>query len=450
MHESKTLLALLFLTILLTTAGMPPARATSGPASANSMATAPADAEQHRTLTLDQCIALAKKNSPNIRAADNALSSAALARKGLSGARLPQVRANGTASAAPTFDRYGYDAAITDHGQLSAQIIAEEKLYDGGIYGLRAQQMQLDLENLGIARKISERDIVFSVKQSFIEILRAREEIALQRRSLSQLTDYYDLVKNLNAAGRVQYTDVLKTGIQLSSANASLERAEEAAVVAKYELSGMMDAAPDTAFEVSGSLDDLSIESPDTTAAGAAPRSLESASNDLGVARSGLDAEMIRREKFPTLSLIADAGFLSSLDPPAADRWDRFGYSAGISLDVPLLDWGQRRLREQQQRLAVENARYQAEAFDRSQAIELRTLSLQIRNLERRLNNLRSTAKDADDNYTLTKSKYLGGAAPVTEVLAAQQLATDTRIEELAARSDMLKLSARAAQILAR
>jgi outer membrane protein len=413
-------------------------------------ALAPARAEQPRILTLDQCIALARKNSPNLRAADNALSSAALARRELSGSRLPQLRASGTASASPTFGRFGYDPAITDYGQLSAQIVAEQKLYDGGVYGLKARQTRFDVEGLRIARRISERDIVFSVKQAFIEILRAREEIALQRKSLEQLAGYLNLVKNLNASGRVHYTDVLKTGIQLASANASVLKAEEAAVLAKYELSGMIDAAPDTSFEISGSLDDLPIASIDMATTGAGTRSLESESRDLGVARNGLDAEIIHREKFPTLSLIADAGFLSSLDPPAADHWDRFGYSAGVTIDVPLVDWGQRRLREQQQRLAVENARYEAEAFERSQTIEIRSLLLQTRNLERRLDDLRKTAKDAADNYDLTKSKYLGGAAPVTEVLAAQQLVADTQIEELAARSDMLKLSTRFEQILAR
>jgi outer membrane protein TolC len=103
-----------------------------------------------------------------------------------------------------------------------------------------------------------------------------------------------------------------------------------------------------------------------------------------------------------------------------------------------------------QQRLAVENARYEAEAFERSQTIEIRSLLLRIGNLEQRLNDLRITEKDAGDNYDLTKSKYLGGAAPVTEVLAAQQLVTDTQIEELAARSDILKLSTRLEQIVAR
>jgi outer membrane protein len=411
---------------------------------------APARAEQPRILTLDQCIALARTNSPNLRAADNALSSVGLARKELSGSRLPQVRANGTALTSPAFGRFGYDPAVTDYGQLSAQIVAEQKLYDGGVYRLKARQIRLDVDGLGIARRISERDIVFSVKQAFIEILRAREEIALERKSLERLAEYLDLVKNLNAAGRVHRTDVLKTGIQLSSANASMLKAEEAEALAKYELSGMIDAAPDTSFEISGSLDDISIASVDTAAAVGGSRSLESMSRELGVARNGLDAEIIRREKFPTLSLVADAGLLSSLEPPAADHWDRLGYSAGVTLDVPLIDWGQRRLREQQQRLAVENARYEAEAFERSQTIEIRSLLLQIRNLERRLNDLRITEKDAVDNYDLTKSKYLGGAAPVTEVLDAQRLVTDTQTEELAARSDILKLSARLEQIVAR
>jgi outer membrane protein len=411
---------------------------------------AQARAAQPRVLTLEQCIELAKKNSPELRAADNALSSAALARKELSGSRYPQLRASGTALTAPTFDRFGYDPAITDYGQLSAQIIAEQKLYDGGVYRLKAKQQQIDAQGMGIARRISERDIAYSVKQTFVEILRAQEETALQRKSREQLADYLDLVKNLNAAGRVHYTDVLKTSIQLASADAAVRKAEEAAALAKYELSGMIDAAPDTSFEIAGSLEDLPMAAADTTAAGAQSRSLESESLDLGIARSGLDAEIISREKFPTLSLIADAGLLSSLEPPTADHWDRLGYSAGITIEVPLMDWGQRRLRERQQRLAVENARFEAEAFARAQRIEIRAIVLQMRNLERRIEDLRRTARDADDNYDLTRSKYLGGGAPVTEVLDAQQLVTDTRIEELSARSEILRLSTRFEQIVAR
>jgi outer membrane protein len=401
-----------------------------------------------RVLTLDQCIGLAKRSSPGLRSAENALSSAALSQKALFASRLPRIRAAGEAGAAPTFGRFGYDPVITDYGVISARVVAEQVLYDGGVYGAKTKQMRLDLESLRIAQRISERDIASSIKMVFIEILRSREEIALQRRSVERLGDYLNLVRNLYAGAHVQYTDVLTTSIQLSSADASLRRAEEEHALAKYELAGMIGAAPDTSFEIAASLDSFPVAVPDTAEGAAFPQTLEVRSNNLGIQRSAIEAEITHREKFPTVSLMADAGLLTSLDP-VPDRFNHIGYSAGISIQLPLIDWGERTYREGELRIAVENARYSAEAFKRSQAIELRSIILQIGNLRRRVDELRRTTADAEDNYLLMKSRYLGGTALASEVLAAQQLVTDSRVEELQARADILTLSTRLEQILA-
>jgi len=78
--------------IVLTSTGIPAARSTSVPGFCRGRTRA------HRSINASRS---AKRNSPYLRAADNALSSASLAQKGLSGVRLPQVRASGTASAAP-------------------------------------------------------------------------------------------------------------------------------------------------------------------------------------------------------------------------------------------------------------------------------------------------------------------------------------------------------------
>jgi outer membrane protein len=404
-----------------------------------------------RVLTLEQCIELAKKASFGLRAADNALSSARFAEKGFSAGRRPQIRLGGTAGASPTFGRYGYDPVITDYGQISAQVIAEQQIYGPAVSGLALKQLGLDAEGLGLARRITERDIVAAVKRVFIEIVRARGEIALERESVGQLTDYLGLVENLQRSAQVHYTDVLKTQIQLSSAGASLRKAEEASALATYELAELIGAPLEDSLEVAGSLDELSAVDRDTVAAGAAARSLESAANEIGIRRIDLETEAIRRERYPTASVIVDAGLLTSLDPAVADeRWNHVGYSAALVIEMPLLDWGGRRLREQAKRLDLESARYEAAAFERAQGRELRSIALQLRNLERRIGDLRATGKDAKDNYDLTRSKYLVGAAPAIEVLAAQQLVTDTRLEELQAKAEMLTLSVRFEQILAR
>jgi outer membrane protein len=415
------------------------------------VAVVPVTPEPRLVLTLDQCIDLAKRNSLGLHIADNALSSAALSQRELLSTRLPQVRLNGNASSAPSFGRFGYDPAVTDHGQIAAQAFAEQKLYDGGVYGLKAKQMQIDLESLGITRRMTERDLVFSVKQAFIEALSAREEIELLRQNISRVTDYLNVVKSLSASGQVHYTDVLKTSIQLSSASAALQKAQEASTLARYGLARVTGVTPDTTFEIDGSLDNIPLVDVDTTAPDSLlPQTLEAKNNDLGIKRSQLDGEIVHREKFPKLALAADAGLLSSLEPPASEHANRLGYSVGISVDVPLLDWAGINLREKQQRLATENVRLQAEIFKRSQLAELRVLTLQIRNLKQRREELQRRTRSAEENYLLTKSKYVGGAAPASEVLAAQQIVIDTRLEELQARADILRLSARLEQILGR
>jgi outer membrane protein len=409
---------------------------------------APSDAV--RGLTLDECIALARQSSLGLRVAENALSSARLERKAQVATSYPQVHFGGAARTDPTFGRYGYDPIITDFGEIDAQIVAEQMLYGGGIFHLQLKQTKLDIENLGIARKITERDVVFDVTQSFVEVLRAREEVALDRESLAQLDDYLSVVQDLYRSGRVGYTDVLKTRIQLAAARTSLQSAIETFALARLELSQIVRGTADTTLVIAGSLDSMEVARLDT--AGSFGKSLESQSNAIGIERTSLDVELARHARYPTLSVFADAGLVTSLDPVnnLGRRFEYLGYSAGVSLQVPLLDWGQAKYRADAQRFAFENARYEAELFNRSQAREVRSISLQISNLERRAGTLRRTTKDADDNYLLTKSKYMHGAALALEVLDAQQLVTDARLGELQARADALKLSARLEQILTR
>ena len=83
-----------------------------------------------RTLTLEECLALAQKNSPALQAAEGELHSTQLADAELSTTALPQVKAAGGASYAPMPPGFGYDPAISNGGQLAAQVIVEQSIYD--------------------------------------------------------------------------------------------------------------------------------------------------------------------------------------------------------------------------------------------------------------------------------------------------------------------------------
>src|SRR5271169_3863216 len=84
-------------------------------------------------LTLDSCIAVALRNSPALRSADNAVRSTDLARSELQTTVLPQVQAILDAIYLPVPPRYGYDPAITDGGEIRGLIAVRQSLYDSGI-----------------------------------------------------------------------------------------------------------------------------------------------------------------------------------------------------------------------------------------------------------------------------------------------------------------------------
>ncbi len=410
-------------------------------------------AQTQTILTLDQCLSMARERSPRLRSAQNAIRSTELLHSELTTTGLPQVRIQATPFYAPYSRSFGYDPTTTDGGQLAGQIVLQQSLYDGGIRSLRSDQISVDLERTGKQFKMADRDLTYSVKLAFIETLRSEREARLERESVLQLTEYLDLVKRLFNGGTASYTDVLKTDLQLSNAKISYQKAEDEFAIAKYSLSELIGAAIDTSFDVRGSLDApsskmidslLSIGSADVV------RPIELSIADLETKSSLLDVEMTQHEAWPVISFSADAGYLSSganlkLAPP--DRESAVGFGFGIVVDIPFANWGATDIRVQQKQLAVENARLGSSQLQRSITSDMKRTRLQLQRTRDRLQSIQLSLQSAEENFLLTKSKFAGGSTLSIEVLAAQQLLTDTRLSELESMAQIQVLAAKLEQL---
>jgi cobalt-zinc-cadmium efflux system outer membrane protein len=405
---------------------------------------------------MDRCLTLAREQSPRIRSAHNALRSAELSRDELMTTGLPQVRLNATSIYAPSSRHFGYDPVLSNIGELAGQVIVQQSLYDGGVRSLRSDQSRLDLERLDHEQRLAGRDLTLLVTQAFVEALRADREMALQHEGVLQLIEYLNIVKQLSRGGNASPSDVLKTELQLSNAQLAFQKASESATLAKYSLLELIGSGIDTSFVVSGTLDD-------TTGAAAAVASVpdipDSTSNlELAIAaleleRNILETDLTRHEAFPTVTLMGDAGFLTSgenLRLPSADRESFAGFSLGVSVDVPLLNWGATDLRIQQRQLAVENLRLDMVQLQRSVTTGFQKAQLQILKARERLGAIRANRTSAEDIYALAKSKFVGGGALSLEVLSAQQLLTETKLSELQTMADMRLLHARLEQLRTR
>ncbi len=400
-------------------------------------------------LNLEQCLHLARSNSPALHIADDAVRTAGLARSELWTTALPQLKGSIEGVYAPMPPTFGYDAVVSNGGQLAGQIILQQSLYDGGSRSLKSDQLQLDSDRLVKERRRVDRDLVFTVKQAFTDVLRAQEETELQKQSVDQLTTYLELVRKLFNGGTASYTDLLKTEVQLSNASLELQKATETAQSARSALAEVIGTELDSTVSVVGSLE----SPPDSTLAGipAGPASgVDLAIAGLEIERSRLDVELTKRERFPSISFTGDAGYLSSVENlqlPSAERVTGIGYSVGVGIEVPIINWGATGLRVEQRELQLDAVKQETELLRRSLNGELQRTRLGLLNARNRLQTVRSNVKKSEDNFLLARSKYAGGAALSLEVLSAQQLLTEAKLAELETLSAIQHLSAKLEQL---
>lgn len=404
-----------------------------------------------QNLSLDQCLSLAKQNSPVLKQADLNLKSAGLARQEVGTTRLPQFRVSAGASYAPGSLDFGYDPALSNKGQFGSQLVMEQPLYDGGRRHIQMVQADLDISRMTAEQQLASRDLELEVRNAYIEILRAEQEVRLRRQGVHELEDYLQLVKSLSASGTVPYTDLLKTQVEASNASVTLSQSEQSLAAGRNQLSILLGNPLDSTTVLSDSLGELTPINLDTAAL-VLPldtnRILELSTARLDYSRALTDISATKKEGLPTLSLVADAGWLTSRENlmlRSSDRYRSLGYSAGISLDMPLFDWGGRKLRVQQKQLAAESARLQSDQVRRAYESGYRNATLQLRAARSRLKIVGEMIARGRDNFLLTKSKYAASGASATDVLLAQQSLTDSRLAEL---DDLVAIQQAMAQLV--
>ncbi len=405
------------------------------------------------TLTLEQCLALARQHNLQMRVSENASHAALLSRDELKTTRLPQFQFEASALYAPSSGHFGYDPLVTNGGQYAGQIVGKQPLYDGGIRNLRANQIDVDIDLRNKESRAAERDLIYAVRQAFYEALRADREGRLESESVHQLGDYLERVRQLSSAGNASTTDILKTEIQLSGAEISLRKSQEEYAAAKYSLSELVGGVIDTSFSVTGSLEDMSWSDSLTAGSPDSVESVELTMAALSIQRNQLDIDLTRHELSPTVSLVGDAGLLTSGDNlrlPYDQRAGIVGYSVGLVVEIPFFNWGATDLRVQQRESAVRILELQSGLLRRSITTESKKIRLSLIESRKRLDMVRQNIKAAEENFFLTKSKYLAGGTLSLEVLSAQQLLTDSKLMELQTEADIQNLSAKLEQILTR
>jgi outer membrane protein TolC len=384
------------------------------------------------TVTLQDAIERARKNSPEFRAA---LTEFGLAK---------EDRVQSRAALLPSVNYQAAYLYTQGNGTPAARFIANNGVHEYVSQGNAHQNFSLETvadyrrtlaaEAVAKARsEIAARGLVVTVVQSYYGFVTAQRKYATEQRAAGEAQHFLDISQKLERGGEVAHSDVIKAQIQTQQQQRDLQEAQLEMDRSRAELAILIFSDFNQNFSV---VDELQSPAPlpsftEVQAAAAkenpqlraALAALREASQEVAVAWNGF---------LPSLSLDyfygIDANRFATreIDPATGLPIRNLGYSATATLQLPIWNWGANRSKVKQANLRREQARVELSFAQRQMLADLQTFYREAETARAELESLDKSAQLAADSLRLTNMRYQAGEATVLEVVDAQNTLTQS------------------------
>ena len=292
---------------------------------------------QNLNYYLDKAI----KNSPLLNDYQNQIHSIALDRLFITAGDKFQVEANSQMMYAPVVKGWGYDEAVTNGANISGLVGVKKNIIDKVARNDVYEGLSLQKNVIGNSIKISVKDIKKAVTAQYLTAFLDYSEIGFNQGQLQILKDQLQLLKKLVEGGIYKQTDYLSLSVEIQSLELTITQ-----LTGQYEndiyslnlLCGISD-------PVNVNLSQPEIVETKAFNMEQSPLFMQFKIDSLKIEN---EKRMISNQIRPKLNWFADAGLMSST---LENIYKRFGISAGINLNIPIYDGGQRKV--QIQKLAV-------------------------------------------------------------------------------------------------
>jgi outer membrane protein TolC len=380
------------------------------------------------TLTLQDALALARKNNPEYRSA--------LTQYGLA----KEDRVQSRAALLPNLTYNAGFLYTEGNGTSAGRFIANNGVHEYISQG-NAHQV-LSLENVANYRRtraaeavakaraeIATRGLVVTVVRDYYGFVVAQRRYATAQRAAGEGQRFLDISQKLEHGGEVAHSDVIKAQIQSQQQQRDLQQAELEMNRSRLELAVLVFPDFNENFSV---VDDLQTPEPlprfaEAQAAAAkqnpelraALAALQEAHQEVAVAWNGF---------LPSLSLDYFYGIdANQFATRAPDGTRNLGYAATATLQFPVWNWGANRSKLKQAGLRREQARVELSFAQRQLLGNLRTFYDEAQTARAQMESLNQSADLAAESLRLTTMRYQAGEATVLEVVDAQKTLTEAR-----------------------
>ena len=406
------------------------------------------------TLSLDECIRLAKENNKSIRAAEYGLQAASMGLKSTKGLFFPSVEISGSffytdakgsldvaGGNLPAFGptgniigsayfpglSLGYDI----NAVYNANIILKQPIFTGGKiragYEMSKSGRQLALQN----RRLTESEVIVETSRAYAGLVRANEMHRVAEAYHKLLSELMRNVESAKRHGMKPQNDVLKVKVKLNESLLNLKKTDNASRLAAMNLCHYIGRPLSERIVTVDSLPDIAGSGNERTDIMARP---EYAMLQEQCAIAARQVQTARSEYLPQIGLFGQYGYANGIDFNGSRLLDDWSFMVGLQVSIPLFDCGHK-----VNKIKTAKAKHLQLEAERENTVELLTLEMtQTRNnleeaqLELELADLSVTS--ADENLRMSQRQYEAGMETLTDLLEAQALWQQARQTQVDAR----------------
>ncbi len=397
------------------------AQITTGPSQATVSSSAPV------TLTLQDCLARAKKINPQYH---TALTELGIAR---------EDRVQSRAALLPNAN---YDASFlytqgngTPTGRFIGANGVHEYMSQGDVRQVISLSNVADFRRTKAAEalaranaEIAARGLMVTVVQAYYGLVSAEKKYATTQRALDEAQHFTDITEKLERGGEVAHSDVIKAQIQLAQQQRDLQESQLNMDRSRLELAVLVFPDFNENFTV---IDDL--QPPETLPdfsqiqASAAKNNPELHAALAALQQAKQQVNMARNGFLPSLELNYIYGIDANQFASRTDGIHNLGYAATATLQLPIWNWGANRSRLKQAGLRREQAQVELSSTQRQLLSDLHIFYEEAGTSREELESLMKSADLAAQSAALTMDRYQAGEATVLEVVDAQNTLTLAR-----------------------
>ena len=375
-------------------------------------------------LTLDQALEIALSESNTVKIADMTVEKSGYAEKGSYSALFPNISANG--SYQRTLKK---QVMVMDMGGQAMEIKVGR---DNSINATATASMPIVNAQLWESLKLSGMDVelaveqarsskialVKQVKQAFYAVLLAQKSHEVVANVYENAQKNYEKTLQRFNVGKASEVEHLRAQVTMMNAEPNVSSAENAVMLATWQLKAVMGIDLDTDVEVVGDLNDY-------TAQMLTPYvSEEDLSNNSSLLQLGIQGRMLestirmqKKQYLPTLAASINYNYSAMGDEEL--RWFPSS-TAAVSLSIPIFDGFQKHYSIKQSKINKNMLDLQREDTERNLRIGIRNYNDQMALCIKNYQAAEATVEIAQKSYDISEKMYEVGKATLVELNDAQ------------------------------